>query len=122
MVGAVVAAVSHTTTQLLIGRSLQGVGAAGPITLSAVVVTDMFPLRERAKWIGGLNAIFSLGSITGPIIGGALVKSSWVSHPQITHFHLLMWLSALDILDQRSHWNTYTGLHGVFPRLQDTSR
>lgn len=62
---------------LLAGRTIQGVGAAGCITLSVVVVTDLVPLRQRATWIAGLNLMWAVGSVSGPIIGGSFVNISW---------------------------------------------
>jgi MFS family permease len=37
---------------MLVGRSLQGIGAGGMISLTEVIITDMVPLRERGKWFG----------------------------------------------------------------------
>lgn len=51
-VGAIIAAVSNNFTVMLVGRSLQGVGAGGMISLTEVIITDMVPLRERGKWFG----------------------------------------------------------------------
>ncbi|KAI4135148.1 MAG: hypothetical protein LQ347_000909 [Umbilicaria vellea] len=78
LAGAVVAAVAHDFAILLVGRSLQGVGGGGLIALVEIVVTDLVPLRLRGKWIGVVTGTWSLGSVTGPIIGGALAeKVSW---------------------------------------------
>jgi MFS family permease len=78
-VGSIVVATSSSPTQLLIGRAIQGAGGAGPISLTVVILTDIFELRERAGYIGGLNAVWTIGSISGPLIGGVFVRySSWV--------------------------------------------
>ena len=78
-IGSTVCGCSRSIAWLLVGRAIQGVGAAGPISLSIVVLSDIFPLRERAKWVGGLNGVWTVGSITGPIVGGAFAKyASWV--------------------------------------------
>lgn len=81
LAGAIVAAVAHDFAILLVGRSLQGVGGGGLIALIEIVVTDLVPLRLRGKWIGVVTGTWSLGSVTGPIIGGALAeKVSWVCY------------------------------------------
>jgi MFS family permease len=49
-VGAIVAAVAKNFTVILVGRSIQGIGGGGIITLTEIVATDMVPLRERGKW------------------------------------------------------------------------
>lgn len=51
-VGAIIAALAKDFTTMLVGRSLQGVGAGGIISLTEIVITDMVPLRERGKWFG----------------------------------------------------------------------
>lgn len=77
--GAIVAAVANDFAILLVGRSLQGVGGGGLIALVEIVVTDLVPLRLRGKWIGVVTGTWSLGSVIGPIVGGAFVeKVSWV--------------------------------------------
>ncbi|MCJ1302329.1 hypothetical protein MMC08_005132 [Hypocenomyce scalaris] len=78
LAGAIVAAVANDFTILLLGRSLQGIGGGGLIALTEIVVTDLVPLRLRGKWIGVVTGTWSLGSVTGPIIGGAFAeKVTW---------------------------------------------
>ncbi|OJJ31224.1 hypothetical protein ASPWEDRAFT_119448 [Aspergillus wentii DTO 134E9] len=69
-VGTVVAAVSKNFTYMLVGRSIQGVGGGGILALSEVIVTDLVPLRLRGQYFGILSAMWSVGSVTGPILGG----------------------------------------------------
>ena len=77
-VGAIVAAVARNFTTLLIGRSVQGVGGGGTISLVEVLVTDLVPLRERGQWFGYFSMVWALGTVTGPIIGGAFAQRvSW---------------------------------------------
>lgn len=51
-VGSIVAALAKNFCMILVGRSLQGVGAGGIISLTEVIVADMVPLRDRGKWFG----------------------------------------------------------------------
>ncbi|KAH3393315.1 hypothetical protein KXW79_002947 [Aspergillus fumigatus] len=77
-VGTVVAAVAKNFTYLLVGRSIQGVGGGGLIALSEVIVTDLVPLRLRGQYFGILSAMWSVGSVTGPILGGGFAQDvSW---------------------------------------------
>lgn len=77
--GAIVAATCHNFEVLLIGRSLQGIGGGGLIALTEIVVTDLVPLRLRGKWFGIISAMWAVGSVSGPIIGGALAHGdTWV--------------------------------------------
>ncbi|KAI9737569.1 MAG: hypothetical protein M1834_009724 [Cirrosporium novae-zelandiae] len=77
-VGTLVGALSNNFTQLLVGRSIQGIGGGGIIALTEIIVTDLVPLRLRGQWFGVISATWSVGSVTGPIIGGAFSeKVSW---------------------------------------------
>ncbi|KAL8822773.1 MAG: hypothetical protein Q9191_006497 [Dirinaria sp. TL-2023a] len=78
LAGSVVAAVANSFGLLLVGRSLQGSGGGGLIALTEIVVTDLVPLRLRGKWFGVISGMWSLGSVSGPVIGGALAQDvSW---------------------------------------------
>lgn len=78
-IGAIVAAVADNFTQMLIGRSLQGIGGGGIITLTAILIADIIPLSERAKYFGMYSAIWSLGTVVGPVIGGCFAQNvTWV--------------------------------------------
>lgn len=76
-VGVLIAAVSHNFTLMLTGRSLQGVGGGGIIALTEILVTDLVPLRHRGAWAGVIGAMWALGSVTGPVIGGAFAAVEW---------------------------------------------
>lgn len=78
-VGAILAAVSHGFTVLLLGRCIQGLGGGGILTLTEIIFADLIPLRERGKWFGVKFGASSLGTVTGPLLGGGFTQSqaSW---------------------------------------------
>ena len=77
-VGAIMAAVAtDSMTLLLAGRSIQGVGGGGVLVLTEIVVTDLVPLRFRGNYFSFIASMWAIGSVSGPIIGGAFVDSSW---------------------------------------------
>lgn len=78
-VGAILAAVTHgSMTLMLVGRSIQGVGGGGILVLTEIVVTDLVPLRFRGNWFSGIGAMWAIGSVSGPLIGGAFSQEvSW---------------------------------------------
>lgn len=77
--GSILAAVAHAFTLLLVGRSIQGVGGGGIMALTEVLIADLIPLRERGKWFSIRSGTWALGTVTGPLIGGAFTQSaaSW---------------------------------------------
>lgn len=78
-VGAIVSAVAKNFTYMLVGRTIQGVGGGGIIALGEVIITDIVPLRYRGQYFGIMSAMWSLGSVTGPILGGGFAENvTWV--------------------------------------------
>lgn len=87
LVGAIVCAVAKQFSTLLVGRSLQGIGGGGLIALTEIVVTDLVPLRLRGQWFGIISGMWAIGSVSGPVIGGAFAQNvSWVSSLTIKGF------------------------------------
>lgn len=76
--GSGVAGGAKTTAALIGGRTVQGIGGGGIITLVEIVVCDLVPLRERGKYVGLIGAMWMIGAVTGPILGGVFAQHvSW---------------------------------------------
>jgi EmrB/QacA subfamily drug resistance transporter len=72
------AALSMSLSQLVVSRSIQGVGAALLIPQSLAILSAAFPGRERASAIGAWSAWTSVFAALGPVVGGLLIQaSSW---------------------------------------------
>lgn len=85
--GAIVATTSKSPQQLIAARVVQGVGAAGMFTMSAIVIVDLMQPRQRASWTAVSQAYGALGIICGPLFAALLFKRySWVS----PHFRSLL--------------------------------
>ncbi len=79
--GSIIAATAGSTTALIAGRCVMGLGGAllMPTTLSILVNVFGDP-RERAKAIAAWTAASGAGIALGPIVGGALMRTfSWSS-------------------------------------------
>lgn len=84
MVGAFLTGTSNDVFQFIAYRGIQGIGA-GVIQSSAfTAVGDLFPPRERGKWMGLLTAVFGFSSVLGPLLGGYLVDH--------LDWHWLFWI------------------------------
>ena len=69
LVGSIVPAVAGNFTVILVGRSIQGVGGGGIICLTEMVDVATVPLRERGKWLSFFGAMWSIGTVAGPLLG-----------------------------------------------------
>lgn len=75
MVGSVLCGLAHDLPQLIALRGLQGIGAGGLQSLAFVIVGDVVAPRERARYQTLFFAIFTVGGVAGPLIGGIFVDA-----------------------------------------------
>lgn len=83
---------------LLLGRAVAGLTSANT-SVAAAYLTDISPEDARARRFGLLNAMFGIGFIAGPVLGG-LLGDYWVRLPflvaaVLTGLNLIFCLVAL---------------------------
>lgn len=66
---------------LIIGRAIAGLTSAN-ISVATAYITDISPENTRAKRFGLFNAMFGIGFILGPVLGGVL-GDYWIRFPFI---------------------------------------
>ncbi|KAL1791939.1 hypothetical protein ACET3X_009690 [Alternaria dauci] len=77
MIGSILCATAQSWSMLLAGRALQGLGAAGIVSLSRIIVSDGSTLAENSRSTSVLSLIMGCSYAVGPVIGGYLVDVSW---------------------------------------------
>ena len=77
--GATALAGFATSMEMLIGfRALQGIGGGVLMGNTFSISGDLFPPAERAKYMGVFAAVFGVGGLVGPLLGGLIVDAlSW---------------------------------------------
>ncbi|QFR98156.1 MDR family MFS transporter [Streptomyces tsukubensis] len=78
VVGSLVAGFSQGVVTLIISRVIQGIGAGGLTALAQVVMAAVIPPRRLGKYAGIFGAVFAVGTVAGPLVGGVLVDTSWL--------------------------------------------
>ncbi|MDA1258252.1 MAG: MFS transporter [Chloroflexi bacterium] len=101
--GVAVSATSQNLPMLLVGRVIEGFGAAMVMTVAVAIITSVFPAHERGKALGMNMFVIGLGAVSGPVIGGGLVdifgwRAIFVATGSVTLSGSLL---ALIVLDER---------------------
>jgi MFS family permease len=70
MVGSLISATSTSLWMLIGGRIVQGCGGGGLVTTSQMVLGDIAPPKERAKYYAYFSIAFTSAAACGPTVGG----------------------------------------------------
>ena len=60
-IGSAVCGSAKTTSALIAGRAIRGVGGGGINVVVDIIVSDIFRLRNRPKYMGMIFVVFALG-------------------------------------------------------------
>ena len=99
----VVMAFAPQLWMLLLGRAIAGLTSAN-ISVATAYITDISPEDKRARRFGLFNAMFGIGFIIGPVLGG-LLGDYWLRLPFIAAavLNACNLLLALFILPESQH-------------------
>jgi EmrB/QacA subfamily drug resistance transporter len=75
MAGSALCGQAHSMTELILFRALQGLGGGAMMPINQAIIGDLFPAKERGKWIGLLMSVFGLATIIGPTLGGYITDN-----------------------------------------------
>ncbi len=101
LVGTIVIPLSSTMTPFLIGRVLTAIGGGAMVPVALAVVGEVFDEEKRARALGTLGAIETMGWVWGPLYGALLVRflswrwQFWLNIPfTVIGFALTWWALA----------------------------
>ncbi|KAL4882586.1 major facilitator superfamily domain-containing protein [Aspergillus karnatakaensis] len=74
--GSLICAVAPSSTTLIVGRAIAGVGAGGVGNGSFLLIAHSVPAPKRPTLVGLLGAMYGLAAIAGPLMGGAFTDNA----------------------------------------------
>ncbi|KAF3061750.1 Vacuolar membrane amino acid uptake transporter fnx2 [Daldinia childiae] len=113
-IGSTLIGIGQSMWQVIVGRVISGSGGAGIMTLAAVIITDLAPLRDVASWQSYLNVVATVGRSLGGPTGGFLADTigwRWSFLGQAPIFLLAMalcWMILPNLTTEQSKTNTET--------------
>ncbi|CAG8086237.1 unnamed protein product [Penicillium olsonii] len=100
--GSLICATTPTSVGLIIGRAIAGLGSAGLVTGSLLIISKSVPLEKRPMYISLVGSMFGIANVAGPLMGGAFTDHlTWrwcfyINLPigGITFFFVLFWFQS----------------------------
>jgi EmrB/QacA subfamily drug resistance transporter len=75
--GSVVSGAAGDQSTLILGRILQGAGAAPMLSLSLALVCNAFPSAQQPRALGIWAGVSAVALAIGPLAGGLLIELDW---------------------------------------------
>ena len=73
--GSLLCGTATTSTMLVVGRAVAGLGSAGLLSGCFVILVQAIPLRRRPMFVGMMSSIEGVATLAAPLLGGALTQS-----------------------------------------------
>ncbi len=78
LAGSALSGLSHSMTQLIMFRAIQGLGAGGLMVGAMATIGDIVPPRERGRYMSYFMVVMMLATVGGPLVGGWITTAfSW---------------------------------------------
>ncbi|KAJ5691680.1 Major facilitator superfamily domain general substrate transporter [Penicillium malachiteum] len=71
-IGCIICGIASNMSTVILGRAIGGLGGAGTMVISSVIITDIVPKRDVATWRAYVNISMTLGRSIGGPLGGWL--------------------------------------------------
>ncbi|KAI0116071.1 putative efflux pump antibiotic resistance protein [Hypoxylon sp. NC0597] len=77
-IGSVICGAAPNSKAFIFGRAIAGLGSSGMFSGMMVIMFHVVPLQQRPIYQGIFGAVFAIGSVVGPLIGGSFTdRVTW---------------------------------------------
>jgi MFS family permease len=73
--GNLICALARSSAVFTIGRALSGLGSAGVLSGTNIIVSRIVPVKQRPIYLGAIGALESLAIAIGPLLGGLIADT-----------------------------------------------
>lgn len=73
--GNLVCAVSRSSAAFAAGRAISGLGSAGVLSGTNIIISRVVPVKQRPIYLGAIGALESLAIAVGPLLGGLIADT-----------------------------------------------
>jgi MFS family permease len=80
-IGSLICATAPTSTALIVGRAIAGIGAAGIFSGAILIIAHAVPLQKRPTYTGLIGGMYGIASVAGPLMGGAFTDNENLRWP-----------------------------------------
>jgi MFS transporter, DHA1 family, multidrug resistance protein len=95
LVGSATAAMADTFWMIIVGRAIQGLGAASGYVVSRAIVRDIYGADGAAKAMAILFALMAASFMAAPLVGGFLLEiANWRAGFLFASIAALIWLAS----------------------------
>ena len=95
LAGSVAAAMADGVWVIIVGRAIQGLGAASGYVVSRAIVRDIYGAEGSARAMAILFALMAASFLAAPLVGGALLElASWRAGFVFASVAALIWLAS----------------------------
>lgn len=101
IIGSVLCGLADTMVELIIYRTIQGLGAGGIMAVAQTILGDIFSAEERGKIQGWFSGVWGVSAVVGPLLGGLMV--SYLDWPWVFYINVPIALLTILILGFALH-------------------
>src|SRR3954462_1342830 len=103
VIGSALAGMAHNVPFLIGARVLQGLAMGGLMALAQAIIGAAIPPRDRGRYSGYMGAVMAVATVSGPLIGGVIVDTSWLGWRWCFYVCVPLAVVALAVIQKTLH-------------------